>query len=477
MAAAVRDGRRTIRDVAEETLGAIEHREGEVHAFLHLDPAEVRARADALDAGARAGAERGPLFGVPVALKDNLTTRDAPTTCGSRILEGYRAPYDAFVVERLREAGALLVGKTNLDEFAMGSSTERSAYGPTRNPLDATRVPGGSSGGSAAAVAALFVPLSLGSDTGGSIRQPAAFCGIVGMKPTYGRVSRRGLVAFASSLDQIGVFARNVRDAARLLEAIAGPDPSDATCLAEPPEPYERLLPANPLDALRGLRVGLPVETFPETLDARMGKAVRNAGAVFEKNGARLVEVRLPLTRYGIPTYCLIAFCEASANLARYDGVRYGPRGEGGTVDEMMSATRGALFGPEVKRRILLGTFALSEGYAEAYYGQAQRVRTRIRREYADAFERCDVLLTPATPGLPFPLGARSDPVSMYLEDLFTVGPSLAGLPALSLPCAQEAGSKLRAACQLIAPLRHDARLLAAAAGIEAALGPNLPAY
>jgi aspartyl-tRNA(Asn)/glutamyl-tRNA(Gln) amidotransferase subunit A len=432
LAAAVRAGERTARDVVEEHLDAIATREGEIHAFNLVLADEARAAADAVDAAVAAGRDPGPLAGVPVALKDNLCTRGIPTTCSSRILEGWRPPYDATAVRRVVAAGGVPIGKTNLDEFAMGSSTENSAFGPTRNPLDTSRVPGGSSGGSAAAVAAGFAPLGLGSDTGGSIRQPAALCGVVGAKPTYGRVSRYGLIAFASSLDQIGPFARTVADAALLLETMWGHDANDSTSIPATPGSLLADLDAG----VEGLRVGVVEElTDAQGVDGEVVAAVERAAGALEQAGAKVERVSVPSVVYGLSAYYLIAPAEASSNLARYDGVRYGLRVDGDDVATMMARTREAGFGAEVKRRIMLGTYALSAGYYDAYYGQAQKVRTLIIREFARAYERFDVLLGPTSPTTAFPLGAKTEnPLTMYLNDVCTIPSNLAGHPAVSVP-------------------------------------------
>src|SRR5688572_5847502 len=416
IAAAVRAGTLSARKVVEESLTAIAARDSDLHAFNHVMADDARQAADAVDHAVATGQDPGPLAGVPIALKDNMCTRGVPTTCSSRILEGWRPPYDATVVERIRNAGGIVVGKTNLDEFAMGSSTENSAFGPTRNPHDPTRVPGGSSGGSAASVAAGFTPLALGSDTGGSIRQPAALCGVVGMKPTYGLVSRYGLVAFASSLDQIGPFAATVADAARLLEVIAGHDPLDSTSIAEPaPSLVEHL--AHGVD---GLRVGV-VRELMDGIDSDVEARVRTAADALADAGAKVEEVSVPATVYGLSAYYLIAPAEASSNLARYDGVRYGLRVPGDDITGMYTATRAAGFGAEVKRRIMLGTYALSAGYYDAYYGQAQRVRTLIIRDFEAAYADHDVLLSPTAPTTAFKFGAKSDnPLAMYLSDVCT---------------------------------------------------------
>lgn len=432
IAAAVRAGERSAREVVEECLRSIDEREGEVHAFNLVLADEARAAADAVDAAVARGEDPGPLAGVPVALKDNLCTRGITTTCSSRILEGWRPPYDATVVRRVVGAGGIPIGKTNLDEFAMGSSTENSAFGATRNPHDTSRVPGGSSGGSAAAVAAGFAPLGLGSDTGGSIRQPAALCGVVGMKPTYGRVSRYGLIAFASSLDQIGPFASSVADAALLLETVWGHDPCDSTSI--PPAPAAVLPELD--DGVEGLRIGVVEElTDAEGVDGEVVAAVERAVGALTEAGAKVERVSVPSAIYGLSAYYLIAPAEASSNLARYDGVRYGLRVDGSDVATMNAQTRDAGFGAEVKRRIMLGTYALSAGYYDAYYGQAQRVRTLIIRDFARAYERFDALIGPTSPTTAFPLGAKIDnPLAMYLNDVCTIPSNLAGHPAISVP-------------------------------------------
>lgn len=432
IAAGVRAGRLRARDVLEEHLARIDAHESEIHAFNLVLADEARAAADAVDAAVAAGDDPGPLAGVPIALKDNLCTRGVPTTCSSRILEGWRPPYDATVVQRVTAAGAVAVGKTNLDEFAMGSSTENSAFGPTRNPRDPSRVPGGSSGGSAAAVAAGFAPLSLGSDTGGSIRQPAALCGTVGVKPTYGAVSRYGLVAFASSLDQIGPFAGSVADAALLLDVIAGPDPLDSTSSPTVPVPVGPVL----RDGVAGLRIGLIDELVDaDGVDPEVRDAVQRAAAALEAAGATVERVSVPSVVYGLSAYYLIAPAEASSNLARYDGVRYGLRVDGDDIASMNARTRDAGFGPEVKRRIMLGTYALSAGYYDAYYGKAQRVRTLITRDFARAYERFDALLSPTSPTVAFEIGAKADdPLAMYLSDICTIPTNLAGHAAASVP-------------------------------------------
>ena len=457
--AALRAGETSAVELVEAYLArAADDRWG---SFLALDAERALDRAREIDAME----ERPPLAGVPVAVKDVLSTRDLVTTAGSRILEGFRPLYTATCVARLEDAGAILIGKTNCDEFAMGSSTENSAYQVTRNPWDPERVPGGSSGGSAACVAAGQAPWALGSDTGGSIRQPAALCGIVGMKPTYGAISRHGLIAFASSLDQVGPLARTVRDAALLLAHTVGHDPMDATSLHWP-EPVA--LPE--ADRLDGLRVGLVEELMGEGIEPGVRDAVERAMALVEDLGGEVVPVSLPNTEHGLATYYLIAPAECSANLARFDGIRYGPRAE--SAEDLLDhyeRTR-ALFGPEVKRRIMLGTFALASGYYEAYYGRAQRVRTLIRRDFDRVFEEVDVVASPTSPTVAFRLGERTrDPLSMYLADVCTIPAPLAGLPAISIPCGLSDG--LPVGLQLGGPAFSENRLLAAAHALEGAIG------
>jgi aspartyl-tRNA(Asn)/glutamyl-tRNA(Gln) amidotransferase subunit A len=461
----VRAGARTARDVVEDHLATIAGRENELHAFNLVLADEARAAADEVDRQVAGGEDPGPLAGVPVALKDNLCTRGIPTTCSSRILEGWRPPYDATVVTRLRRAGAIVVGKTNMDEFAMGSSTENSAFGPTRNPGDVTRVPGGSSGGSAAAVAAGFSALALGSDTGGSIRQPAALCGVVGVKPTYGLVSRYGLVAFASSLDQIGPLASTVADAAMALEVIAGHDPADSTSIPQPAPSLAAVLG----EGVDGLRIGI-VRELIGGIDADVAGRVSAAAAALEGAGAKVDEASVPAVGLGLSAYYLIATAEASSNLARYDGVRYGLRVDGQDISAMYGATRAAGFGAEVKRRIMLGTYALSAGYYDAYYGQAQRVRTLILRDLEAAYGSYDLLLTPTTPTTAFPLGAKTaDPLTMYLSDVCTIPSNLAGHPAVSVPYGT-GDDGLPVGVQLLAPALGEATMLRAAAVLEESL-------
>ena len=472
-AAAVRAGERSARSVVEEHLAVIDSHEGEIHAFNLVLADEALTRADDLDRRIADGDDPGPLAGVPVALKDNLCTRGIDTTCGSRILEGWRPPYDATVVERLAGAGAVAIGKTNLDEFAMGSSTENSAFGPTRNPLDTSRVPGGSSGGSAAAVAAGFAPLALGSDTGGSIRQPAALCGTVGVKPTYGRVSRYGLVAFGSSLDQIGPFANSVEDAALLLEVIGGHDPRDSTSI---PEASPDLL-GGLEQGVEGLRIGLiselmggpdqaaSVEGIADDVRARVEQAAEALAAA----GATVEHASVPSTIYGLSAYYLIAPAEASSNLARFDGVRFGLRVDADTAAEMNTATRTAGFGDEVKRRIMLGTYALSAGYYDAYYGKSQKVRTLIQQDFARAYESFDLLLSPTAPTTAFPLGDKTgDPMLMYLNDVCTIPSNLAGHPSMSVPFGS-GDDGLPVGVQVLAPALAEATMFRAAAVLEEA--------
>jgi aspartyl-tRNA(Asn)/glutamyl-tRNA(Gln) amidotransferase subunit A len=450
--------------LVEESLRRIEAGDGALHAFLHVTASIARAKALEVDETVGRGGDPGPLAGIPLAVKDNLAVPGAPMTCASRILEGYRPPRWATSVERAVRAGACIVGKTNLDEFAMGSSTENSAFGPTRNPWDLGRVPGGSSGGSAAAVAAGLVPLALGSDTGGSIRQPAALCGIVGVKPSYGRVSRNGLTAFASSLDQVGPMARTVEDAARLLAAVAGPDPLDATsrAFAHPPVP-EAPTP------LRGLRVGIVAEM--DTGPGEASDAVQRVREALGAAGAREVAVRVPAARLAIPVYYILAPAEASSNLARFDGVRYGLRVPSSDLFELYARTRDRGFGPEVKRRILVGTFSLSAGYADAFYQRAMAARALLTRQIGSAFAAADVLLTATTPGPAFPLGAKTeDPLAMYLCDVLTVAANLAGVPAASIPAGRTAAG-LPLGVQLWAPHGRDDLLLGAAAAVASAAG------
>ena len=463
----------TVRELAEGCLGRIEETEGRLHAFLTVNPERVLADADELDRQiADHSLRMGFLTGIPVAVKDNMVTRGMRTSCGSRILGDYVPPYDATAVRRLRRDGALLVGKTNLDEFAMGSSTENSAFQPTRNPWDLGRVPGGSSGGSAAAVAAYQVPAALGSDTGGSIRQPAAFCGVVGLKPTYGRVSRYGLVAFGSSFDQIGPIARTARDAASLLRVIAGHDRRDSTTAEEPVAGYVEEIGKD----VHGLRVGVPREWFGSGLDPAVEKLVRGALGKLGGLGCSIEEVSLPHTEQAIATYYILAPAEASSNLARYDGVKYGfrsPRTE--DLHSMYTRTRSEGFGSEVKRRIMIGTYVLSAGYYDAYYLKGSKVRTLIQKDYLDAFQKVDLLVGPTTPTPPFRLGEKTeDPLSMYFSDIYTVTANLAGIPGLSMPCGFTP-EKLPVGLQLLGPHFAEGRLLRVAHALESELGVQFP--
>ena len=454
------------REVTDAFLSRIEATEPQLHAFVTVTQQLAQTRADELDARLARGESLGPLGGVPLALKDNLCTKGVKTTCSSKMLENFVAPYDAHVVERLREDGAVLLGKTNLDEFAMGSSTENSACGATRNPWDLSRVPGGSSGGSTATVAARQVPLSLGSDTGGSIRQPAAFCGCVGLKPTYGLVSRYGLVAFASSLDQIGPIANSVEDAALLLQSIAGHDRRDSTSSKAPIPDYRAALTGD----VRGLKVGIPREFFGQGVETSVADAVMKAVDELKSLGMEAVEVSMPTAEHALACYYIIAPSEASSNLARYDGVKYGLRvaNPGDDVIEMAAKSRAAGFGHEVQHRIMIGTHALSSGFYDAYYLKAQQVRTLIRRDFDAAFEKCDVLATPTTPSVAFPLGDKAgDPMAMKLADVCTIPVNMAGLPALSLPCGSQ--DKLPIGLQLIGRLLDESTLLRVADAFEKA--------
>ncbi len=460
-------GEVSARELIDHKLARIAAVDPTLHAYLDVTADRARADANRIDEARAAGEDLPPLAGVPLAIKDNLCTKGIRTTCSSRMLENFVAPYESTVTERLWQAGAVLLGKTNLDEFAMGSSTETSAFGASSNPWDLSRVPGGSSGGSAAAVASGECMAALGSDTGGSIRQPASFCGVVGLKPTYGRVSRWGLVAFASSLDQVGPFTTNVADAAELLQVMAGADPRDATCLDVAVPDYCSAF----LEPLSGVRVGLISECFDQNgLDLQVKASVLAAADQLQSLGAELVEVSCPRFSDGIATYYVIAPSEASANLARYDGVKYGYRSEGAnSLAEMTALSRAEGFGSEVQRRILIGTYALSAGYMDAYYKKAQQVRTLIRRDFEAAFKSVDVLLTPTSPTTAFPVGAHADnPLAMYLADLLTIPANLAGLPAISLPCGfDDAG--LPIGVQLITNVLEESRLLQVAFHYEQA--------
>jgi aspartyl-tRNA(Asn)/glutamyl-tRNA(Gln) amidotransferase subunit A len=461
---AYRRGDLTPTAVAEDYLARIGALDRKVGAYLTVVRDQALAAARESDQRWRAGSPRGPLDGAPLALKDVMCTAGVRTTAGSKMLEHFVPPYDATTVERLRAAGVVILGKTNMDEFAMGSSTEHSAYHPTRNPWDLTRVPGGSSGGSAAAVAGGLAAGSYGSDTGGSIRQPAAFCGVVGMKPTYGRVSRYGLIALASSLDQIGPFAQDVTDTALLLGAVAGHDPRDATSIQAPVPDYAAELSKG----VHGLTLGLPDEYFIDGMDPDVERAVRQAIDVLKGLGARIERVSLPTTRHSLAAYYVILPAEASSNLARYDGVKYGLRVAGRDLVDMQSRSRSAGFGAEVKRRIMLGTYVLSAGYYDAYYGKAQSVRTLVRREFAAAFAKVDLIVAPTTPNVAFKHGEKEDPLSMYLNDVFTIPGNLSGIPGVSVPCGFSPAG-LPIGLQVLGRPLDEARVLRAAYAYEQA--------
>ena len=435
------------RQAMQDCLDQIQRVDGRLHAFLSYDAADALAQAGQADQALASGAADKPLLGVPIAIKDVIAVRGQPLSCASKILGNFVSPYSATVIEKLREAGAVVFGRLNMDEFAMGSSTENSAFGATRNPWDLSRIPGGSSGGSAAAVAADECLAALGSDTGGSIRQPAALCGCVGLKPTYGRVSRYGLVAFASSLDQIGSLTKDVRDAALLLAAISGQDPRDSTSVPQPVPDYASGLNGD----IKGLKIGLAREYMIGGLDPQVSAAVQAAVKQLEKLGAHIVEISLPHTQYAVAAYYIIATAEASANLARFDGIRYGARVEGADPIELYSKTRGAGFGPEVKRRVILGTYVLSSGYYDAYYLRAQKVRTLIRRDFLEAFAHVDAIATPTTPTAAFRVGEKSgDPLQMYLSDIFTISCNLTGICGVSVPCGFTENPKLPIGLQLL---------------------------
>ncbi len=472
---ALRQGDLTSVALTEAELARIEALDGDLNSYLTITAEQALAQAAEADKRLAAG-EETPLLGIPVGVKDIICTRDVETTAGSKILEGFKPPYNAFVVDRLNQAGAVTLGKTNTDEFAMGSSTENSAYKTTRNPWDTTRVPGGSSGGSASAVAAHLAYAALGTDTGGSVRQPASFCGLVGLRPTYGRVSRWGVIAFASSLDQIGTFGRTVADTTALFQTVAGYDRRDSTSLNVEPENFEAALTGD----IKGLRVGVPKEYFIEGIQPEVDSAVRTAIAKLEELGAEVVEISLPHTRYALPVYYLIAPSEASANLARYDGVRYGPRIEGSDVIDSLKKTR-ALFGPEAKRRIMLGTYALSAGYYDEYYGRALKVRTLIKNDFQSAFENVDVIACPTSPTTAFKIGEKTDdPLSMYLADIFTLSVNLSASCGLNVPCGFDSDG-LPIGLQLIGNTLQEATILNAAYAYEQATewhlqSPNLDA-
>jgi aspartyl-tRNA(Asn)/glutamyl-tRNA(Gln) amidotransferase subunit A len=455
LSAALSKGEFSSEELTRACLQRVAALDERLNSFITVTQAQALAAARAADARISAG-EAGPLTGIPFAHKDIFCTRDVRTSCGSRMLDNFIAPYDATVTQKLAAAGAVMIGKTNMDEFAMGSSNETSFYGPVKNPWDTATVPGGSSGGSAAAVAARLVPVSTGTDTGGSIRQPAALCGITGLKPTYGRVSRYGMIAFASSLDQGGPFARSAGDAALMLGAMAGFDPRDSTSVDRPVDDYSATLD----DSLEGLRIGLPKEFFGEGLDARSAAAIGAALEEYKKLGATLVDVSLPHVGYSVPVYYVVAPAECSSNLSRYDGVRYGHRAaEAKDLEEMYKRSRGEGFGAEVKRRIMIGTYALSAGYYDAYYLKAQQVRRLIREDFLNAFADADVIMGPTSPGVAFGLGEKAgDPVSMYLSDIYTIAVNLAGLPGMSIPAGFADGMPI--GLQLIGNYFEEARLL-----------------
>ncbi|MGE5484171.1 MAG: Asp-tRNA(Asn)/Glu-tRNA(Gln) amidotransferase subunit GatA [Ignavibacteriales bacterium] len=471
LASAIRQGKASVREVTTHFLDRIGRLDGRLRSFIRVTTEESTGTAGRLDTDLREMGRSdptriGPLFGIPYALKDNICTRGVPTTCASRILEQFVPPYDATVTAKLRDAGLVLLGKTNMDEFAMGSSCENSAFFPTRNPWDLDMVPGGSSGGSAAAVAAGLVPFALGSDTGGSVRQPAALCGVVGLKPTYGAVSRYGLVAFASSLDQIGPLTRNVEDCAAVMNIIGGHDPFDSTSAPVPAGDYSRKIGMD----IRGLRVGVPKEYMGEGAEPGVKKAINDGLKVLERLGAIVEECSLPRTEYALSTYYIIASAEASSNLARFDGVKYGLRVGAAELVDMYERTRSRGFGPEVKRRIMLGTYALSSGYYDAYYLKAQRARTLVKEDFDRAFETYDVLVGPTSPTVAFPLGSKmDDPVLMYLADVFSLPVNLAGVPAVSIPCGLSKG--LPVGMQLTGRPFDEATLLMVAYAYEQASG------
>ncbi len=461
----LKKGEVSAREIAESVFARVDAVEEKVHSYIRLMKDEALAQAAQADADIKKG-EIKPLTGIPVALKDIVCTKGVPTTCGSRILHNFVPPYNATVVEKLSAAGAVFVGKANMDEFAMGSSTETSYFGPTRNPWDLERIPGGSSGGSASAVAADECIASIGSDTGGSIRQPAALCGVVGMKPTYGRVSRFGLIAFASSLDQIGPFTKDVEDCAIMMNALAGYDPKESTSVQADVPDYRQFLGRD----IKGWKIGIPKEYFVEGIDPEVAAAVEKAMSVVKACGGEAIDISLPHTQYCLAVYYIIAPAEASSNLARYDGVKYGYRAQGvRDLAEMYKKTRQEGFGAEVKRRIMIGTYALSAGYYDAYYGKASQVRALIRRDFDEAFKRCDVILTPTTPTPAFKLGEKTDdPLQMYLSDIFTISTNLAGIPGMSVPCGfSKAGLPL--GVQFLANHFEEGKLLQIASVYEKA--------
>jgi aspartyl-tRNA(Asn)/glutamyl-tRNA(Gln) amidotransferase subunit A len=459
MQAGLNKGKFSSRELVRAALDRMSKHEASLHAFLHIAGESALNQADEADKKRKSdGAKSAPLLGIPVAIKDVLTVSGLPCTCGSKILQGFLPPYTATSVKRLLEAGVIILGKTNTDEFAMGSSTEHSAYGVTHNPWDRTRVPGGSSGGSAASVAARYVPAALGTDTGGSVRQPASLCGVTGLKTTYGRVSRNGLVAFGSSLDTVGAFGRTAEDVAAIFSVMAGHDPLDATSVDKPVPPIKF-----DKEAVRGLKIGVPKEYFIKGMQPAVEEKTRAAIEVLKTLGAEIREISLPHTEYALPVYYILAPAEASANLARFDGVRYGPREEASNLWEVYSRTRGHLFGPEVARRIMIGTYALSAGYYDAYYGQAQKVRTLIKRDFESAFLNVDLIAAPTAPETAFKIGEHiNDPLAMYLEDVFTLPANLAGVPGISVNAGFDS-QNLPVGLQLIAPYFREDLLLRAA--------------
>ena len=458
----LKEGKTTAVKITESVFQRIDAVEERVHSFIRLMKEEALVAASRSDKDIKSGNIK-PLTGIPIALKDIVCTKGITTTCGSHILHNFVPPYDATVVEKLRDAGAVFVGKANMDEFAMGSSTETSYFGPTRNPWDLERIPGGSSGGSAAAVAADECIASIGSDTGGSIRQPAALCGIVGLKPTYGRVSRFGLIAFASSLDQIGPFTKDVEDCAIMMNVLAGFDPKESTSVAAEVPDYRQFAGRD----IKGWKVGIPKEYFVEGIDPEVDSAIKKAIAAIEKCGAKIVGISLPHTQYCLAVYYIIAPAEASSNLARYDGVKYGFRASGGDLLDMYKKTRMQGFGAEVKRRIMIGTYALSAGYYDAYYKKASQVRALIKRDFEEAFKKCDVILTPTTPTPAFKIGEKTDnPWQMYLSDIFTISTNLAGIPGISVPCGFTAGG-LPVGVQFLAGHFEEGKLIQIASAYE----------
>jgi aspartyl-tRNA(Asn)/glutamyl-tRNA(Gln) amidotransferase subunit A len=466
LTAAVSAGEVSAVEATRATLERIAARDATTHAYLHVDREGALQQAGQVDAARARGETLGPLAGVPIGIKDNLCTRGLPTTCASKILAGYIPPYDAHVIERIRAAGGVVIGKLNMDEFAMGSSNENSAFGPVRNPWDPARTPGGSSGGAAAATAEGLAAAALGSDTGGSVRQPGAYCGVTAIKPTYGRVSRYGLIAFASSLDQVGPLARDMRDAARMLGVISGHDPRDATSVAHPVDDYESECGKD----VRGMRIGVVKDMLDHGCDASVKDAMAASLKQLSSLDCELVDVDLPHRDHALSVYYIIAPAEASSNLARFDGMRYGLRVEGEDLRDTYGRSRGAGFGPEVKRRIMLGTYVLSAGYYDAFYLKAQKVRTLIKRDFTRAFERCDVLLTPTAPSPAFKLGEIADPLTMYMQDIFTLPPSLAGIAAASVPCALSPAG-LPIGLQLCAPEFEEKRIVRLGHAFESAIG------